>query len=204
MEMKKLTLNLFKLNVLMNISQIMKMILKLWYLMLLHIKADLHRIGYGKGLRGNRVVFLNKGKINLGNNVNLNSYPDGDLFKTGLLTYLDDAEIIIGNNCNLNGTMIHCNKSVIIGDYCMFGPGTKIVDNNSHRISIDILERRKPPIRLPIIIGDNVWIGMNSLILKGVTIGNNSIVAAYSVVTKDVPENVIVGGNPARLIRNLV
>ncbi|MBC8770466.1 acyltransferase [Arenibacter sp. BSSL-BM3] len=85
----------------------------------------------------------------------------------------------------------------------MFGPGTKIVDNDSHRISIDINERRKAPKSNPIIIEDNVWIGMNSLVLKGVCIGKNSIVAAHSVVTKNVPENVLVGGNPAKIIKTL-
>ena len=149
-------------------------------------------------------MISNKGKIVLGDNVSLNSYPDGNLYKTGLFTHFDDAEIIIGNNCNLNGTMIHCNISVKIGNYCMFGPGTIIVDNDSHRISKDILERRKPAVRKPINIGNNVWTGMNSLILKGVSIGENSIIAAHSVVTKDVPDNVIVGGNPAKILKQLV
>jgi acetyltransferase-like isoleucine patch superfamily enzyme len=181
----------------------MNKLLKGWHLIFLYLKAINQGVSYGKALRGNRVVISNTGKIILGDNVSLNSYPDGDLYITGLNTYFKDSEIIIGNNCNLNGTMIHCNISVKIGDYCMFGPGTKIVDNDSHRISIDILERRKPAVRIPINIGNNVWVGMNSLILKGVKIGNNSIIAAHSVVTKDVPENVIVGGNPARIIKEL-
>ena len=187
-----------------NKTQIMKKITKAWYLFLLHIKAKKQRIYYGKALRGNRIVISNKGKIVLGDNVSLNSFPNGDLYRTGLITYFNDAEIIIGNNCNLNGTMIHCNTSVKIGNYCMFGPGTKIVDNDSHRISIDISERRKPPVSKPINIGNNVWIGMNSLILKGVKIGENSIIAAQSVVTKVVPDNVLVGGNPAKIIKKLV
>lgn len=85
----------------------------------------------------------------------------------------------------------------------MFGPGTKIVDNDSHRISIDVIERRKTPNSAPIIIGDNVWVGMNALILKGVEIGENAIVAAYSVVTKNVPENTLVAGNPAKILKTL-
>ncbi len=88
---------------------------------------------------------------------------------------------------------------VKIGDFCMFGPGSKLVDNNSHRTSIDIKERRKPPNSDPITIGKNVWLGMNSLILKGVTIGDNAIIAAYSVVTKDVPANILVAGNSAKI-----
>ena len=85
----------------------------------------------------------------------------------------------------------------------MFSPGSKLVDNDSHRISIDISERRKPPNSAPIIIHDNVWVGMNSLILKGVEIGQNSIVAAHSVVTRNVPENTLVAGNPAKIIKTL-
>jgi maltose O-acetyltransferase len=56
---------------------------------------------------------------------------------------------------------------------------------------------------LPIKVEDNVWIGANATILPGVTIGKNSIVGAGAVVTKDVPENTIVGGNPAKVIRNI-
>ena len=79
----------------------------------------------------------------------------------------------------------------------------ELIDNNSHRAVADPLERRKPPSSKPIILGSNVWIGTNSLIMKGVTIGENSIVAAQSVVTKDVPSNVIVGGNPAKPIKQI-
>lgn len=56
---------------------------------------------------------------------------------------------------------------------------------------------------LPIHVGDDVWIGGNSVILPGITIGNNSVVGAGSVVTKDVPEDVVVAGNPAKVIKNI-
>jgi len=55
----------------------------------------------------------------------------------------------------------------------------------------------------PVIIGDNVWIGMGAVILKGVTIGDNSVVAAGAIVTKSVPPNVVVAGNPARIVSQL-
>jgi len=55
----------------------------------------------------------------------------------------------------------------------------------------------------PVVLGDNVWVGDHATVLKGVTIGNNSVVAARSVVTKDVPDNVVVAGNPARVVKTL-
>lgn len=177
--------------------------MKILHLLHLHYMLKKHNVTYGKNLRGNRITLKNIGKIKLGNRVSLDSYPDGDLYRTGLLTYYRQAVIVIGDNCNLNGTMIHCNTKVSIGSFCMFGPGTKIVDNDSHRLSIDITERRKAPNSIPIFIEDNVWVGMNSLILKGVRIGENSVVAAHSVVTKNVPKNVLVAGNPAKIIKDL-
>lgn len=169
----------------------------------MHLKLKIHGVSYGKKIRGNRVILKNEGKINIGNMVTLNSYPDGEIYKTGLQAHCKNSVISIGDKCKLNGTMIHCRTSVKIGDFCMFGPGTQIIDNDSHRISIDVEERRKAPISSPVIIEDNVWVGMNSLILKGVKIKKNSIIAAHSVVTKDVPENTLMGGNPAKIIKKL-
>ena len=183
---------------------ILAKILKIPSLISLHIRLKLHRVNYGKKIRGNRPVIKNCGEIYLGDRVSLNSFPGGELCKTGLQCHLKDSKIKIGNDCNLNGVMIHCRTTVNIGKFCMFGPGSKVVDNDSHRVSIDIEERRKAPNSAPITIEDNVWIGMNSLVLKGVNIGSNSIVAAHSVVTKNVPENVIVAGNPAKIIKQLI
>ena len=182
---------------------IMGLLTKILYLFQLHVRLRMQKVTYGKNLRGNRISLKNVGKIEIGNGVSLNSFPDGDVYRTGLLTHYKSAVILIGNNCNLNGTIIHCNSKVSIGSYCMFGPGTKIVDNDSHRLSIDIIERRKAANSIPIYIEDNVWVGMNSLILKGVRIGENSVVAAHSVVTKDIPKNVLVAGNPAKIIKQL-
>ena len=74
--------------------------------------------------------------------------------------------------------------------------GAVIRDYDGHYIE-DVAYRTAKPV----IIGDNVWIGYRAMILKGVTIGDNSVVAANSVVTKDVPSNSIVAGNPAKIIR---
>lgn len=178
-------------------------IFKIPSLMILHFSLVTFNVKYGKNIRGNRIFLKNKGKIIIGDRVNLNSYPGGEPYKTGLQCHCKESVIYIGNDCNLNGTMIHCRTSVTIGNFCMFGPGSKIVDNDSHRVSIGIEERRKSPNSAPILIKDNVWVGMNSLILKNVTIGKNSIIAAHSVVTKSIPENVLVAGNPAKIIKKI-
>ena len=180
-----------------------KKLIKIVRLVVLRLKLKFYGVRYGKKLRGNRVYITNEGAIRLGDSVSLNSFPGGELYKTGLQTYCKDAKIVIGNNCNLNGTMIHCRELVEIDDYCLFGPGTVICDNDSHRVTIDISERRKSPKSAPIIIKKNVWIGMNSLILKGVMIGENAIVTAHSVVTKDIPRDTLAGGNPPRIIKTL-
>jgi acetyltransferase-like isoleucine patch superfamily enzyme len=146
----------------------------------------------------------NKGKIELGNSVFLNSYPDGELYRTGLMAYFPSSIIRIGDNCSLNGTIIHSRNAVIIGDNCMFGPGVVILDNDSHNTSIDPERRRQGKIsESPVTIGNNVWVGMRSIIMKGVQIGDNSIIAAGSIVIKSVPPNTLFGGNPAAFIKKL-
>ena len=182
---------------------LVKKIVKKYHNIFFNIKLKLNKVQYGQKIRGNRVVFTNHGRIILGNNISLNSYPGGERVVTGIHSYFKDSVVKIGNNCNLNGTMIYCREKVTIGSDCMFGPGAKIIDNDSHRVSIDRYERIKAPISKAIYISDNVWIGANSLILKGVTIGENSIVAAHSVVTKDIPKNTLFAGNPAKFIKDL-
>ena len=89
---------------------------------------------------------------------------------------------------------------VRIGDHCMIGPNVGIYTAGH---SIEPKGRNKSGYAIPIIIGKDVWIGGSCVILAGVTIGDHSIVAAGSVVTKDVPANVIVAGNPAKVIKSI-
>jgi maltose O-acetyltransferase len=106
----------------------------------------------------------------------------GDHFYAGYnCTILDMAEVKIGNNC-------------------MIGPNVGIY-TASH--SIEPMDRNKSGYAIPIYIGDDVWIGGSCTILPGITIGDNSIVAAGSVVTKDVPSNTVVAGNPAKVIKSI-
>lgn len=125
----------------------------------------------------------------------------------------ENSVISIGKQTFINGSIIAA-KSVEIGDDVLISWGTTIVDHNSHSISfsqrendaVDWLEGKKDWTHVkiaPVKISSKVWIGFNSIILKGVTIGEGAVVGAGSVVTKDVPAWTIVAGNPARIIREI-
>lgn len=101
---------------------------------------------------------------------------------------------------NYNVTILDI-APVHIGDHCMIGPNT-LITSVGH--PLDPQKRRNHiGIAKPVNIGDDVWIGGNCTILPGVTIGNNVVVAAGAVVTKDVPDNCVVGGVPARVIKHI-
>lgn len=89
---------------------------------------------------------------------------------------------------------------VRIGDNCMIGPNVGLYTAGH---SIEPKGRNKSGYAIPIKIGSDVWIGGSSVILPGITIGDNSIIAAGSVVTKDVPTNSIVAGNPAKILKSI-
>lgn len=115
----------------------------------------------------------------------------------------------IGNNCCF-GDYLHltCINSITIGNWVLTGRWVTITDNG-HGTADEIAEG-EPPIKRnlyskgAVIIGNNVWIGDKATILPGVTIGNNCIVAANAVVTKDVPHNCVVAGNPAIIIKQVI
>ena len=109
--------------------------------------------------------------------------------------------IHVGNNVaiNTNCTFL-AHDTIRIGDNTMIGPNVTILTVD-HDISRKGIEAHTAHIPSPVTIGENVWIGANALILPGVTIGDNAVVAAGSVVTKYVPENTVVGGNPAKSIK---
>ncbi len=98
------------------------------------------------------------------------------------------------------GTRISASDEIIIGDGVMMANSTYVTDSDWHTIYDRTCRDEKA---YPVKIGDNVWLGDHSTVLKGVTIGENSVVAARAVVTKDVPANVVVAGNPARVVKEL-
>jgi acetyltransferase-like isoleucine patch superfamily enzyme len=123
-----------------------------------------------------------------------------------LRTFSPSSKISIGNNVGLNGTSITArSKTVLIGDGAMIAPNVTIMDSDFHRLWPPEDRRLYPALNEDedVIIGTNVWIGTQCLILKGSKIGNNSIIASGSVVTGNVPQDVLAGGVPAKVIKNL-
>jgi acetyltransferase-like isoleucine patch superfamily enzyme len=113
------------------------------------------------------------------------------------------ATIRIGAETRINGTCVHAYTSVTIGEKCLIGGNCQIIDCNGHGTSFgDSADRISTAGEgNPVVIEDCVWIGANALILPGVRIGRGSVIAAGSVVTADIPEMVVAGGNPARVIK---
>lgn len=116
-----------------------------------------------------------------------------------------NSEIIIGNYVGISGSTINATESITIGNNTLIGSGCLISDTDSHPINPDIrLTNCNQNVRSePIVIGNNVFIGARSIILKGVHIGDGAVVGAGSVITKDVPAKTIYAGNPAKFIKNI-
>lgn len=132
----------------------------------------------------------------------------------GSLISTNHGKIIMGENSKIYpGSMIGAVKSVTIGANTVIAFDVIIIDNNNHPLNpfdreimvntpIGSEEKLwKYSISAPIVIGNNVWVCQKARICKGVTIGDNAIIAANSVVTKDVPANSIAAGNPAKIVK---
>lgn len=99
------------------------------------------------------------------------------------------------------GAQIRCMECITIGNRCAIGRNVMIMDYDAHTLIYE--NGRKNDITSPVVIGNHVWIGAGATILKGVTIGDNAVIGAGAVVTKDVRENTVVAGVPAREIREI-
>lgn len=182
----------------------------LFYLYLYKLIFHSFKIGKNHKIWGKFYVFIyepENSKIQIGNNLWLVSGEgrSGITFYSHVkLTTIGSGQIKIGNNVALNGTVITSKKKIEIGDNCMIAPNVIIVDTDFHLQWPPEKRFQQVPSKYdkPVFIKSNVWIGMNSIILKGVTIGKNSIIGAGSIVTTNIPDNVIASGNPARVIKS--
>lgn len=149
----------------------------------------------------------NNGKITIGNNFRCNTGNLGSGIAQSECKFIaEKGNIIIGNNVGISSSIIFSNENIVIEDNVAIGAGCMIFDTNFHSLDPkvrgtknDLISAKTAPIR----ICKHAFIGARSIVTKGVTIGENSIVAAGSVVVKDIPSNQIWGGNPANFIKEL-
>lgn len=147
--------------------------------------------------------------IDIGNNVEIYSNVSLETWNSygGCATGYT-PEMIIGDNvCITKNSYISCMNKVVIGAGCLLGQNTFITDNFHGQNKIEELEippvKRKLYSKGGVVLGRNVWTGRNVCIMPGVTIGDNAIIGANSVVTHDVPNNCVVAGIPARIIKEV-
>lgn len=165
------------------------------------IVPALDEVGPGLAVTSPRNIEVWGGNIRLGDCVHLHASAG---HYTRLCTWTTDGRegrISIGDYVLISpGTQIIASESISIGSNTMFASGCYVSDSDWH----DTYDRtRELDKHAPIVIGDNVWLGVRVIVGKGVTIGDNSIIGAGSVVTRDIPANVIAAGNPARMVREL-
>jgi len=154
--------------------------------------------GIGLRVMNPRYLEVSGPKITIGEHVHFMALRDKPV---RLAVFEGLGEIHIGNYCLVNpGVRISSASAITIGHSCMFAMNAYLSDADWHDLQHRIFA---PGNHKPIVLGNNVWIGDSALVCKGVNIGDNSIVGAWSVVTKDVSANVVVAGNPARVVRQL-
>ncbi|HMI07946.1 MAG TPA: acyltransferase [Flavobacterium sp.] len=201
------------------------------WLLILKTKIRRLKAKYKKQVRGNDNVIINKGcfmnsKYDIvGNNNRVEIMPGAVLsdmkifmrgdnhtlkigerchFKAGDVYFEDDnCTIEIGKNTTIESAhfaVTEPGKSIIVGDDCMFSTNIEFRTGDSHSI-LDNTTKKRINYAKDILVKNHVWIGANAIILKGVTLGSNSIVGTGSLVTCDVPDNCIAAGIPAKVVK---
>lgn len=122
---------------------------------------------------------------------------DFSFFYGADIILFEDATLKLGKSFINSDCRIRCHESITIGDGCAISHDVTIMDSDAHRLGDQVS-------RAPVSIGDHVWIGTRVTVLSGVTIGDGAVVAAGSVVVDDVPAGCLVGGVPARVLRETV
>ena len=154
-----------------------------------------HCKAFGKDSKINgKIIFSGAGYASVGNKLFTQSFEHNPI----RIFIRSGAELTLGDNVFLNhGVHLSASKKIIIGNNVNIAEDCLIIDNDFHMVGSSEIKME------PITIGNNVWISSRVIILKGVSIGDNAVIGAGSVVTKSVPKNKLVAGNPARVIKSI-
>lgn len=161
------------------------------------------KVDYGKNLKVVGLMHVRCSKestVSIGSGNTFRSKSTSNLIgidRPCIISSHQNGNLKIGNNCGFSGTVIGCFKKIIIEDNVRCGANTLIIDSNWHS------DDPRSGIPKPIHIESNVWLGVNVTVLKGVHIGTNSVIGAGSVVTRNIPANVIAAGNPCEVIKKI-
>lgn len=155
-----------------------------------------------------RISVIGQGKIVIGDNFCMTSgehiNPISANMQASFFTDSPNAQIQIGDNVGMSSTRIWIHNGLTVGNNVKIGGGVLLIDTDCH--PVDYLVRRNSnegTCSSPIVIEDDVWIGAQSIVLKGVTIGARSIIGAGSVVTKSIPSDCIAAGNPCKILKKM-
>jgi len=172
-----------------------------WSGFIVSISSFCRGIGIKKGCRFFGVPRFHRdffSSIEIGENCVFRSDQSSNLIGVNhrciLSTHGKDAKIKIGDNCGFSGVSIGAAREIRIGNNVLCGANVVITDFDWH---LNISNTQPEAVT----IHDNVWIGLNTVVLKGVEIGENSIVGANSLVVRSIPPNVIAGGNPCKVLK---
>ncbi|WP_010663455.1 DapH/DapD/GlmU-related protein [Marinilabilia salmonicolor] len=151
-------------------------------------------------------LFLGQGQINFSKNVQIGYYPSPFFYSTNahFEARTKNSRITIGEKVYFNNNFVAiAEKEITLGNNILIGTNVEIYDSDFHNIDPALRFGGHEYEKAEVKIQDNVWIGSNVKILKGVTIGENSVIASGAIVTKSIPENVLAGGIPAKILKKI-
>jgi len=156
------------------------------------------RVQFGRNFQTNgRLVIRGPGRVIFGDDIRAWCHAEKNVF----ITYTPDSRIEVGSGTRLNGAGVMAYTTIRFGPGCILG-STVVFDSDFH--PLDPAQRHDPhaPVATrPITVGPNVWLAGQSAVLKGTRIGANSVVAFRAVASGDIPADVVVAGNPARVVK---
>lgn len=151
-----------------------------------------------------------KAQIHIGDSCSINSSFFANLiglYQRTIMVARCEGIIEIGDCVGISGSTLYAREKIAIGNHVTIGANTKIFDNDFHHLSAEARRMgggERQLVTKPVVIGDDVFIGCNCIILKGTTIGNGCVIGAGSVVHGEFPDCCVIAGNPARIVKEIV